>query len=90
MTVSPHAVRGEEYQGSPLPRRSQAALCDPDEMRMKEGVKPVTCSMKAVSLVQMAGDGVGCMNQETGVSSRLLPREDENRGAQNMHSHPEA
>lgn len=38
----------------------------------------------------MARDEVGCMNLETGVSSRLLPREDENRGAQNMHSHPEA
>lgn len=36
MEVSPHAVSGVEYQGSPLPRRIQAALCDPDEMRTKE------------------------------------------------------
>lgn len=47
MEVSLHAASGVEYQASPLPRRSQAALCDPDEMRMKEGVNPMTCAMKA-------------------------------------------
>lgn len=55
MDVSPHAGSGVENQGSLLPRRSQAALCDRDEMRLNEKVQQVTCVTKAVCNIQSQG-----------------------------------